>query len=72
MNFVQTYFNVISARHDNPMSVCVALSLVCENEHDDDQTLSRSTANELEPVLVVYIKGQLCRLYETYEMVYYG
>jgi hypothetical protein len=54
------------------MSVCMALSLVCECEREDDQTLSRITANELEPVLVVYIKRQLCRLYETYEMVYYG
>jgi hypothetical protein len=44
------------------MSVCVAVSLVCEWEYEDYRTLSKSTANELEQVLVVYTKRQLCGL----------
>jgi len=42
------------------MSVCVALSLYREWERNDDQTLSKSRADDLKPVLVVYIKRQLC------------
>jgi hypothetical protein len=42
------------------MSVCLALSLDREWQRDDDQTLSKSRADEMKPVLVVCIKRQLC------------